>query len=71
MFDSVMPQEKTSPIGQRINFSKNLEEVFRDLTIKLDTEVRPRGPDLKDAIWMPLLSGSDLQIDDQALGLGN
>lgn len=41
-----------------------------EVTIKLDIEVRPRCPDLKDAIWMPLLSESDLQIDDQALGLG-
>ncbi|WP_280288884.1 hypothetical protein [Pseudomonas sp. BN417] len=71
MFDYIMPQEKNSSIGQRIDFSENLWEVFRDLTIKLDTEVRPRCPDLKDTIWMPLLSGSDLQIDDQALGLGN
>ncbi len=71
MFDDVMPQKKASTIGQRIDFSKNLGEIFRDLTIKLDTEVRPRCPDLKDTIWIPLLSGSDLQIDDQALGLGN
>ncbi|HBP5715836.1 TPA: hypothetical protein L6B31_11345 [Pseudomonas aeruginosa] len=66
-----MPQKKACTIGQRIDFSKNLGEIFLDLTIKLDTEVRSRCPDLKDTIWMPFLTGSDLQIDDQALELGN
>lgn len=42
MLDDVMPQEKTSTFGQRINFSKNFREVFRDLAIKLDTQVRPQ-----------------------------
>ncbi len=71
MLDDVMPQEKTSTFGQRINFSKNFREVFRDLAIKLDTQVRPSRPNLEDTIWAPLLSGSDFQIENQALGLGN
>ncbi|HHF0454802.1 TPA: hypothetical protein ACPHZQ_000001, partial [Pseudomonas aeruginosa] len=64
MLDDIVPKEKASSIGQRIDFSKNLREVFRDLTIKLDTKVRPRCPDLKDTIWMPLLSGSDFQVEN-------
>lgn len=48
MFNDVMPQKKSSTIGQRIDFSENLGEVFRDLTIKLDIEVRARYSDLKN-----------------------
>jgi hypothetical protein len=59
-----MPQKKTSTIGQRIDFSKNLGEIFRDLTIKLDTEVRPRCPDLKDTIWLPFFAGYNFKIDN-------
>ncbi|END0095969.1 hypothetical protein JEU03_29985 [Pseudomonas aeruginosa] len=59
MFDDVMPQEKTSAIGERIDFSKNLRKVFRNLSIKLDTQIRPHSPNLKDTIWLTLLAGDN------------
>ncbi len=71
MFDDVMPQKEACSIGQRIDFSKNLWEVFPDLIIKLDTQVRSRCSNLKDTIWLPRLAWSDLQVDYQALGLEN